>query len=172
MFPRSLLSISSRVSRLSNCTTFTRANSSLSNTASTVKAVNSAKPTNQRSSPSLNSVLGKSNHSGFYAESRSSSIITAEKARDPYDFATNFILPDKLAGRSVSVVNKDLDRAIYQLDSLVRANRLREINFDQRFYTKPNKRRLAKRVANRKRVFESGIAKLFEVVKDAVRKGY
>lgn len=65
-----------------------------------------------------------------------------------------------------------MDRAIYQLDSLVRANRLREINFDQRFYTKPNKRRLAKRVANRKRVFESGIAKLFEVVKDAVRKGY
>ncbi|KAG0674315.1 hypothetical protein C6P40_002817 [Pichia californica] len=156
---------------------FTRANSTLSNTTSTVKAVNSVNANSQESQSKANSILSEAlgsksstSASSFYAKRTFEPLSNIEQ--DPYDFATRFVLPDKLAGRSVSVLNRDLDRAVYQFDSLVRSNRLREVNYEQRFFIKPNKRRLAKRVANRKRVFESGIAKLFQVVKDAVRKGY
>lgn len=176
MFTRNIFSVA-------KLTRFTRANSSLSNTTSTVKAVNSVKEnrefsqstqsTQTKTNNILSDVLGSSpskTASSFFAKRSFEPLSNIEQ--DPYDFATRFIISDRLAGRSVNVINRDLDRAIYQFDSLVRSNRLREINFSQRFFIKPNKRRLAKRVANRKRVFQSGIAKLFEVVKDAVRKGY
>lgn len=105
--------------------------------------------------------------SGLSFSASESSII-----HNPYEFATKHIIQDKLAGRSVIVARGEIDRAISRLDILVKTNKLREINFSQRFFIKPNKKRLAKKVANRKRVFENGIAKLFSVVKDAVRKGY
>lgn len=119
----------------------------------------------------INKTLGTEAPGSFYSNKRTFEPLSNVEP-DPYDYATRFVVTDKLAGRSVNVVNKDLDRAINQLDSVGKNSKLREISNYQRFYTKPNKRRLAKKVANRKRVFESGIAKLFEVVKDAVRKGY
>lgn len=154
-----------------------RGNSTLSNTATTVKMVSSVKSGQNPSQTKTNNIISEAlgspstDYSSSFFSKRSFAPLSSTEP-DPYDYATRFILSDKLAGRSVSVVNRDLDRAVYQFDSLVRSNRLREVSYDQRFYTKPNRRRLAKRVANRKRVFESGIAKLFEVVKDAVRKGY
>lgn len=158
--------------------TAARFNSSASNTTTTVNTLNALKAGEPASkaqstiSDLLGNDLGKEgNGSGFYRNKRKFDLVSKAEL-DPYDYATSFIVADKFAGRSVNVTNKDLDRSIFQLDSMVRANRLREIAADQRFFTKPNKRRLAKRVANRKRVFESGIAKLFEVVRDAVRKGY
>lgn len=105
--------------------------------------------------------------SGLSFSASESSVI-----HNPYEFATKHIVQDKIAGRSVIVARGEIDRAISRLDILVKTNKLRETNFNQRFFIKPNKKRLAKKVANRKRVFESGIAKLFSVVKDAVRKGY
>ncbi|GAV28880.1 hypothetical protein PMKS-002358 [Pichia membranifaciens] len=137
-----------------------RGNSTLSNTASTVKMVNSVKSGQNPSQTKTNNIISEAlgspstDYSSSFFSKRSFAPLSSTEP-DPYDYAT-----------------RDLDRAVYQFDSLVRSNRLREVSYDQRFYTKPNKRRLAKRVANRKRVFESGIAKLFEVVKDAVRKGY
>ncbi|TID14895.1 hypothetical protein CANINC_004566 [Pichia inconspicua] len=119
----------------------------------------------------INKNLGEDAPGSFYSNKRVfEPIFDAEP--DPYDYATRFVVQDKIAGRSVNVMNKDLDRAISQLDSLTRSSKLREISQYQRFFTKPNKRRLAKKIANRKKVFETGIAKLFEVVRDAVRKGY
>lgn len=155
---------------------FARFNSTLSNTTSTVNAVNSVKSTTKETTSSARSAINElrisqlqnlDNSGGFFSNKVASDPIT-----DAFDFAQRFIVSDKIAGRSVIVTNKELDRSLSQFNSLVKANRLREVNYEQRFFTKPNKRRLAKRVANRKRVFENGIAKLFEVVKDAVRKGY
>lgn len=119
----------------------------------------------------INETLGSEAPDSFYSNRRTFEPLSNVEP-DPYDYATRFVITDKLAGRSVSVVNKELDRSIYQLDSIAKNSKIREISAYQRFYTKPNKRRLAKRIANRKRVFETGIAKLFEVVRDAVRKGY
>lgn len=165
---------------LSNAVVFTRFNSTLSNTISTVNAVNSEKTNtinegNNNASSAKNAInelriqqLQNMDYSGGFFSNK----VTSDPVTDAFDFAQQFIVSDKIAGRSVIVTNKGLDRSLSQFNSLVKANRLREINFDQRFFTKPNKKRLAKRVANRKRVFETGIAKLFDVVKDAVRKGY
>lgn len=162
---------------------FQRFNSTSSNTTTTLSSINSAKSINNNNDNKayeninltnnlINETLRKGNDTtnGFYSSSKNINIKQIDY--NPYNYATEFIVSDKFAGRSINVSNHDLDRAIYQLDSLVRTNRLKEISASQRFFVKPNKRRLAKRVANRKRVFESGIAKLFEVVRDAVRKGY
>ncbi|GME75399.1 unnamed protein product [Ambrosiozyma monospora] len=62
--------------------------------------------------------------------------------------------------------------AIARFNTLVKSNRLHEIYNKQRFYTKPCKRLVEKRIANKKKRFDAGIANLFEVVKNAVRKGY
>lgn len=123
----------------------------------------------------MNHFASSKSNSFLPSTNRTSSVLSQEilgtNNLDPYTFATKFVVPDKIAGRSM-IVNGDLDRAISRFDYLVRSNRLREISNDQRFFTKPNKKRLAKRVANRKKVFEAGIANLFKVVKDAIRKGY
>jgi hypothetical protein len=156
-----------------------RYNSTSSNTATTINLVKSAKAnptvendaikqTNNLISETLNK---EANESGFFNTSRRYKTNKSIQ-QDPFTYASEFVVSDKIAGRSINVSNHDLDRAINQLDSLVRSNKLKDLSANQRFFVKPNKRRLAKKVANRKRVFESGIAKLFEVVRDAVRKGY
>ncbi|QPG76120.1 hypothetical protein FOA43_003506 [Brettanomyces nanus] len=90
-----------------------------------------------------------------------------------FEFAKNLPLQDNLAGRSMLVRrSSSIGRSISQFDTLVRSNNLRDLSYDQRFYTKPNKRRLAKRIANKKKRFDAGVADLFQIVKDAVRKGY
>lgn len=172
--------ISQNAVRTTKTAVFTRFNTTFSNTTSTVNSVNSIKSRTESTQVQAKSILGvlgsnigkPTSGSNFYANKRTFTPLITNEEPDPYDYATRFILSDKLAGRSTTVANRDLDRAISQFDSLVKSNRLREVSYDQRFFTKPNKKRLAKRVANRKRVFESGIAKLFDVVKDAVRKGY
>lgn len=146
---------------------------STSNTATTVEAVNSV--TSKRAIKDTGIADAMYNaKSGSLSKSRflRSKEANEKVFNDPFVFASSFIVPDKLAGRTVNVQHKDLSRAISQLDMLVKNNKLREISQSQRFFVKPNKRRLAKKVANRKKIFESGIAKLFSVVRDAVRKGY
>ncbi|GMM28005.1 hypothetical protein DAMA08_007210 [Martiniozyma asiatica (nom. inval.)] len=90
----------------------------------------------------------------------------------PYVYATQFIVPDKYAGRSVAVPSKNINKAISKLNTLIMTNNIKEVYFDQRFYTKPSKRRLANRVRLRKQVFQNGIKNLFKVVRNAVRRGY
>lgn len=91
---------------------------------------------------------------------------------DPFIYATQHIIPDTISGRSVRVMESNFGKNINQFNYMVRSNNLKSVHFDQRFYQKPNKKRLAKKVALRKKAFEGGIAKLFNVVKDAVRNGY
>ncbi|VEU24412.1 DEKNAAC105625 [Brettanomyces naardenensis] len=92
---------------------------------------------------------------------------------DAFEFVKDLPLPEKLAGRTLSVrKSANINRSISQFDTLVRSNNIKDLWYDQRFYTKPSKRRLAKKIANKKKRFDSGIAELFQVVKDAVRKGY
>lgn len=102
-----------------------------------------------------------------------SSLSTHKNTMNALDFAKNLPLADKTAGRTLLVrKSSSFNRSLSQFDTLVRANNLKNLWYDQRFYTKPNKRRLAKRIANKKKRFDSGIAQLFDIVKDAVRKGY
>lgn len=77
------------------------------------------------------------------------------------------------AGRSVLVTQSlDLGRALRTLNSINASNRVRQTAMAQTKYEKPGKRR--QRVANerRKRKFEMGVKRLFEMVADARRKGY
>lgn len=98
--------------------------------------------------------------------------IQSYKTDDPLLYAAQHTISDKLAGRSVRVIASNFSKNVSQFNYMVKANNLKSVYFDQRFYTKPNKRRLAKKVALRKKTFQTGIAKLFSVVKDAVRNGY
>ncbi len=89
------------------------------------------------------------------------------------DFARAMPLPAKISGRTTLIrKSSNFNKSISMFDRLVRANNIRDLWYDQMFYIKPNKRRLNKRIKNKKKRFDAGISNLLSIVKDAVRKGY
>ncbi|ODV87874.1 hypothetical protein CANARDRAFT_5187 [[Candida] arabinofermentans NRRL YB-2248] len=109
--------------------------------------------------------------SSFLGES-SSSLRATQLEPSAFEYATKFPLFSKQAGRTIIVKKGSYNRAYNQFESFVRANNLKTLYHEQRFYLKPNKVRLNRKLAVEKKRFDEGIAKLFKVVKDAVRKGY
>ncbi|GME89925.1 hypothetical protein B5S31_g4871 [[Candida] boidinii] len=98
--------------------------------------------------------------------------LKTEQRGSAFEYASLLPPLDKHNGRSIRVKKGSYGRAVGQLNTLVRTNELKSKFFEQRFFTKPNKVKLNKRIVNKKKRFDAGIAKLFSVVKDAVRKGY
>lgn len=77
------------------------------------------------------------------------------------------------AGRSVLVTQtSDLGHALRVLNSINQSNRVRHTAMSQTKYEKPGKRRQRIEGERKKRKFNMGIKRLFEMVADARRKGY
>ncbi len=90
-----------------------------------------------------------------------------------HDFAKAMPLLARTSGRTVLIrKSANFNKSISIFDRMVRTNNIRDLWYDQMFYIKPNKRRLNKRIKNKKKRFDAGISKLLSIVKDAVRKGY
>lgn len=77
------------------------------------------------------------------------------------------------AGRSVLVTQSlDLGRALRTLNSINAVNRVRHTAMSQTKFEKPGKRRQRIEGERKKRKFNMGVKRLFEMVADARRKGY
>ncbi|GME72198.1 unnamed protein product [Ambrosiozyma monospora] len=121
----------------------------------------------------LNNVKSGKSQNTFKSDMSSFTGIGSKKnAVTPYETACNMPLAGQYAGRTLITSRMTTGMAIARFNTLVKSNRLHEIYNKQRFYTKPCKRLVEKRIANKKKRFDAGIANLFEVVKNAVRKGY
>lgn len=77
------------------------------------------------------------------------------------------------AGRSVLVTQAfDLGRALRTLNSINNANKVRQTAMAQTKYEKPGKKLQRIAAERKRRRFDMGIKRLFEMVADARRKGY
>lgn len=77
-----------------------------------------------------------------------------------------------IAGRVVSVHKNDLNTAFKRLRGVISANNIKGEKMAQRFYKKPGKVLEEKQIRRKKRVFNEGVRRLMEVVKEAKRRGY
>lgn len=78
-----------------------------------------------------------------------------------------------LVGRTVLVNNPQyLPQAIRRINTLNQINKLPQTVRLQRFAERPGKARLRIRIERKKREFNAGIRRLFDLVNEARRKGY
>lgn len=91
--------------------------------------------------------------------------------RDAYEYAKELPMPAKTASRSIICDGANL-QSVRKIDRLQKANSIRQISFSQKYYVKPSKRKLQKRIYIKKQKFNKGISELLGAVKTAVRKGY
>ncbi|ONH68890.1 hypothetical protein BON22_1607 [Cyberlindnera fabianii] len=99
-------------------------------------------------------------------------IIDEKDFVEPKEVAKNIPITGPIAGRMVKVDNGDVDRAFRHLKNVVNANNIRFDKQQQRFYKKPGKALEEKRIRRKKRMFDEGIRRLMNIVKDAKRRGY
>ncbi|KAH3666687.1 hypothetical protein WICMUC_005504 [Wickerhamomyces mucosus] len=90
----------------------------------------------------------------------------------PKDIAQQLKRTGPIAGRTVNVVNYDLNAAFKRLRQLVNSNNIRGEKMAQRFYKKPGKILEEKRIRRKKRIFNEGVRRLMGVVNEAKRRGY
>ncbi|PRT53813.1 hypothetical protein B9G98_01433 [Wickerhamiella sorbophila] len=78
-----------------------------------------------------------------------------------------------LVGRSAPVPSPELlNRAVRQVNTMNRVNAMKETVNLQRFAERPGKARLRIRIQRKRREFNAGVRRLFQLVKRAKRQGY
>lgn len=78
-----------------------------------------------------------------------------------------------LVGRSAPVLSPELlTRAVRQVNTMNRVNQMKQTVNLQRFAERPGKARLRIRIGRKRREFNAGVRRLFQLVKRAKRQGY
>lgn len=77
-----------------------------------------------------------------------------------------------LAGRIVTVRNGDINTAYRNIKFIINSNNIRGESMAQRFHMKPGKKLELKRIRRKKKMFNEGIRRLMDLVKEAKRRGY
>jgi small subunit ribosomal protein MRP21 len=91
---------------------------------------------------------------------------------NPKDVAKHIPITGPIAGRMVAVNPGNIDGAFRNLKFLVNSNNVKTDKNAQRFYKKPGKVLEEKAIRRKKKLFDAGVRRLIDIVKEAKRRGY
>ena len=129
---------------------------------------NSTNGTGNKSQPSLRTPPSISQ----VARKTKNDLSASDARGSPKAYARTVAIKGPIAGRIVSVPQGNIDSAFRSLKYLVNSNNIRLDKNAQRFYKKPSKVLEEKRMRRKNKLFDQGIRRLVDIVKDAKRRGY
>ncbi|KAL6940313.1 hypothetical protein ACO0QE_004211 [Hanseniaspora vineae] len=113
--------------------------------------------------------IDNNNPTMFGARSKDSFFPTAQTIKRTVD---EYHLTGPRAGRTVQVRNGDVSMATRQLNRMLNDAKIAQTTMDQRYYIRPSKQKLLKKVRRKKREFSLAFGGLLRTVQEIKRKGY
>lgn len=115
------------------------------------------------------------NHTSFRRPGeRSAAVLKASdvSSSQAKQYAKMIPITGPISGRMTRVTGGNIDGAFRSLRYIVSSNSIRTDKNAQRFYKKPGKVAEEKTMRRKRKMFDAGIRRLIDIVKDAKRRGY
>ncbi|KAL6937889.1 hypothetical protein ACO0RG_004414 [Hanseniaspora osmophila] len=113
--------------------------------------------------------IDNNNPTMFGARGKESFLPTTQTIKRTVD---EYHLTGPRAGRTVQVRNGDINMATRQLNRMLNDAKIAQTTMDQRYYIRPSKQKLLKKVRRKKREFSLAFGDLLRTVQEIKRKGY